>query len=218
MGYCDPPQSYPARNHIPNLFERSGLVGDPQPGEILGLEWTFSGKEWSLGCPGKWVFLMSEQSPSARRKYFPHNLGWNWERQHGLQRWKKWINLYFPGLWTSQEEHFYLLACLDMDLTNWAETTLPEFSSSVTPCWRWGRKLKASSASNYARKAWRMFHGSWIWDWDGSNMMFWKFLTLGRGSRSSRVKVGKFRKMCGSTWTPRTDARFSTDMTYLRVL
>lgn len=183
----------PARNHIPNLFERSGL-SEETPSQVKYLAWNEpsqgrgveSGLSWEAG-----ISYVRAEAQVPGGSIFPH-LTWDGDFRKGsmgCRGWKKWINLYFPGLWTSKKNTFYLLACLDIGPHQLGWLFLLQFSFLCHSCWGWGRKLKADT-TNYARTAWRMFHGSWIWDWDGSNMMFLKISDPGQREPSSRVKVG----------------------------
>ena len=112
----------PARNHTLNLFERSALSEETlsqvkyltlnELSQGRGVE---PGLSWEAGIP----YIRAEaQVPGG--SIFPH-LTWMetsgkapWAAEGKKKKKKKGINLYFPGLWTSKKNTFYLLACLDI--------------------------------------------------------------------------------------------------------
>ena len=182
----------PARNHILNLFERSALSEEtPSQVKYLTLNEPSQGRGVEPGLSWEAGISYIRAEASARRKYFPPlNLDGDCSMGcRGQKKKKKGKNLYFPGLWTSKKNTFYLLACLDIGPHQLGWLFLLQFSFLCHSCWGWGRRLKADT-SNYARTAWRLFHGSWIWDWDGSNKMFLKISDPGQREPSSGVKVG----------------------------
>ena len=149
---------------------------------------------------------------------FPH-LTWDGDFRKGRMGcggWKKWTNLYFPGLWTSQKNTFYLLSCLDRGPHQLGWPFSYRFPCSVT-------------LAEDGEEGWKLIPAIMQGQRGGCSMglgfetemdptwCFEDFRPWAEGT-IKQSESWKFRKMCGSTWTLGQMLHFTTDMTYLRVL